>query len=204
MQNGLYRGNFWGFKEVSAAKVDCLSFHGHASFLAKWITNLSPSTVMFDHAEVALHDRYGDGVYWRARKSMRFSRALRNIADDFRAKYLNSSDIDDNTVLPEDWTLHKLHRKLVYTEINSYIIFFLSRALGGPYISVHLRRRDFLHARSAQIPSLPNAVNQIKKELDKLDLNTLFVSTDAPGHGTIFSSNFYNFIIKFFSRNRRT
>lgn len=60
------------------------------------------------HAEVALHDHYGDRLYWNARRSMRFNKDLKQIADDFRTKYLNSSDEKDMTQLPDDWRDEKV------------------------------------------------------------------------------------------------
>lgn len=40
----------------------------------------------------------------QTRRSMVFAKHLRVIGDDFRAKYLNSTDISDSTVYSEDWT----------------------------------------------------------------------------------------------------
>jgi GDP-fucose protein O-fucosyltransferase len=52
--------------------------------------------------------------------------------------------------------------------------------LGGPYIAVHFRRRDYLYARGDKIPSLQWAAEQIRKKLDEFKLKTVFVATDAP------------------------
>lgn len=52
-------------------------------------------------------------------------------------------------------------------------------AFGGPYIGVHLRRRDFLYARPDNIPSIKYAAKTIKALLKKLKLDTVFLSTDA-------------------------
>lgn len=65
-------------------------------------------SVMFDHMEIPLHDSYGSKDYWRARRSMRYNSELYDIASDFRAKYLNSTDKDDNTERPYDWIKEKV------------------------------------------------------------------------------------------------
>jgi len=51
-------------------------------------------------------------------------------------------------------------------------------------VGVHLRRRDFLNAHGKSVPSLDKAINQIYKFLDKLNLKTVFLATDAPQKGT--------------------
>jgi peptide-O-fucosyltransferase len=52
--------------------------------------------------------------------------------------------------------------------------------LGGPYIAVHFRRRDYLYARGDKIPSLKWAAEQLKKRLEEFKLKSVFVATDAP------------------------
>lgn len=61
-------------------------------------------SVMFDHMEIPLHYSYGSKDYWKARRSMRYNTELYQIANKFRKTYLKSSDVDDNTELPHDWT----------------------------------------------------------------------------------------------------
>jgi hypothetical protein len=63
---------------------------------------------MFDHAEVALHDMFGDTLYWKARRSMRFASVLVKLAASFRMEYLNSTDETDGTIRPDDWTEEKV------------------------------------------------------------------------------------------------
>jgi len=41
LKNGKYRGWFWGYPNITAAEVRCLSFHGHASHLQGVLQNLS-------------------------------------------------------------------------------------------------------------------------------------------------------------------
>lgn len=85
----------------------------------------------------------------------------------FRSDFLNSTDIHDRTVLIDDWTKMKRHH---------------GQALGGPYLSVHLRRRDYVRARPKQVPSLTHAARQICHHLSRLNLSVVFVSTDADDH----------------------
>lgn len=63
---------------------------------------------MVERAEVALHDSFGNDLYWKARRSMRFNKELRKIANDFRIMKLDSNDEDDNTTLPPDWREEKV------------------------------------------------------------------------------------------------
>ena len=56
-------------------------------------------------------------------------------------------------------------------------------ATGGPYLAVHLRRTDFLYAHPDGVPSLDNAIKQIKEILDKQKLDKVFLATDADKEG---------------------
>lgn len=58
-------------------------------------------------------------------------------------------------------------------------------AVGGPYIGVHLRRKDYLRAHPDHVPSLKNAAKQIKKKLKEFKLSTVYIGTDAPKKGKI-------------------
>ena len=64
----------------------------------------------------------------------------------------------------------------------------LGIALGGPYVAVHLRRRDFLYGHSGHVPSIEGAAHQLKRLLIRKNLTTLFVATDAPNEGEIRST----------------
>lgn len=55
--------------------------------------------------------------------------------------------------------------------------------MGGPYIAVHLRRKDFLSSHSEDVPSLQGAATQIHKALDTYGVHKVFVATDAPQNG---------------------
>ncbi|XP_015179806.1 PREDICTED: GDP-fucose protein O-fucosyltransferase 2 [Polistes dominula] len=158
-----YIGYFWNFSNVTSKQVKCILFHGTTSNLK---VNLNPSlyrSVMFDHMEIPLHDSYGSKDYWKARRSMRYNSELYHIASDFRAKYLNSTDKNDNTERPLDWTKEKKKRN----------------AIGGPYLSVHLRRRDFLVGRTKSVPTIKGAAFQLANKMKEYGLELLFVATDA-------------------------
>jgi len=63
---------------------------------------------MFDRMEIALHDEYGSKEYWRARRSMRYNSELYDIAENYRKTFLNSTNVNDNTERPADWTKEKV------------------------------------------------------------------------------------------------
>ena len=54
---------------------------------------------------------------------------------------------------------------------------------GGPFLAVHMRRRDYLHARPGMIPSLEGAAHQINKLKSELGLDQVFLATDASKEG---------------------
>lgn len=162
--NDIYALRILGYNNVTAHNVDCISFHGQSNLLKEIVMHYRARSLLFHHAEVALHNNFGDAVYWQCRRSMRFAKYLVDIASEFRRINLNSSDIADKTELPLDWRLESSGRK----------------AVGGPYLAVHLRRRDFLWGRPKDTPSLYNAAQQIREKLADLYLDTVFVATDAP------------------------
>ena len=81
---------------------------------------------------------------------------------------------------------------LVYRYGEYFTEFYLifqkqhGEAKGGPYLAVHLRRRDFLRGHSADTPTIEEAANQIENVLVKLKLTTVFVATDAPKEGNVY------------------
>ncbi|XP_039280948.1 GDP-fucose protein O-fucosyltransferase 2-like [Nilaparvata lugens] len=159
-----YEVNLWGYKNITAKNVHCISFQGEASLIAELLDFYRPRIAVIDHAEVALHHNFGGPTYWKCRRSMRFNKQLVKLATDFRNEFLNSNDITDKTSRPDDWKQEKEQRD----------------AIGGPYLAVHLRRKDFLVGRRDKVPTLEEAAKQIKKLLEKLNLNTVFVATDSP------------------------
>ncbi|XP_019818773.2 GDP-fucose protein O-fucosyltransferase 2 isoform X1 [Bos indicus] len=106
-----YRGWFWGYEETRGLNVSCLSVQGSASIIAPvLLRNTSARSVMLDRAENLLHDHYGGKEYWDTRRSMVFARHLRAVGDEFRSRYLNSTDVADGIPFEEDWTQMKSWR----------------------------------------------------------------------------------------------
>uniref|UniRef100_A0A8C6TGR6 GDP-fucose protein O-fucosyltransferase 2 n=1 Tax=Neogobius melanostomus TaxID=47308 RepID=A0A8C6TGR6_9GOBI len=95
---------------------------------------------------------------------MVFAKHLRLIGDDFRRKHLNSTDELDHTIYSEDWTRMKAK---------------LGSAKGGPYLAVHLRRKDFIWGHREDVPSLKGAVKKMHSLMKKHKLDKVFIATDA-------------------------
>ncbi|XP_025768818.1 GDP-fucose protein O-fucosyltransferase 2-like [Puma concolor] len=125
-------------------------------------------SVMLDRAENLLHDHYGGKEYWDTRRSMVFAKHLRAVGDEFRSKYLNSTDEADRIPFEEDWTKMKVK---------------LGSSLGGPYLAVHLRRKDFIWGHREDVPSLDGAVKKIRSLMKTHQLDKVFVATDAVRKG---------------------
>ncbi|UYV74450.1 POFUT2 [Cordylochernes scorpioides] len=159
-----FYGHFWGYTDMSASSLTCLSVLGSSTSMASFLQTLPEQATLLDRAETLLHPSYGDAEFWAVRRSMRLSPAIVAVGDDFRREHLNSTDVGDETLMEDDWvTARSFHP-----------------ALGGPYLAVHLRRQDFVSSRAAQVPSLAAAATQIDALLSKLGLNLVFIATDAP------------------------
>ncbi|XP_045441256.1 GDP-fucose protein O-fucosyltransferase 2 isoform X1 [Pipistrellus kuhlii] len=164
-QHEYFRGWFWGYEETRGLKVSCLSVQGSASIIAPvLLRNTTARSVMLDRAENLLHNHYGGKEYWDTRRSMVFAKHLRAVGDDFRIKYLNSSNKADRIPDEEDWTKMKVQ---------------LGSSLGGPYLAVHLRRKDFTWGHREDVPSLERAVRKIRSLMRIHGLDRVFVATDA-------------------------
>ncbi|KHJ49415.1 hypothetical protein D918_00541 [Trichuris suis] len=133
-------------------------------FLQGILMSLPLSSVMIDRAEVMLHDNFGGKDYWDCRKSMRYSAELRAVADEYRAKELNSDDVSDGTSMDDDWTKMKVRP---------------GQAKGGPYMAVHLRRRDFVTHRRNNTPTIQSAIGQIAAKAKENSLDVVFIATDG-------------------------
>ncbi|ELT94489.1 hypothetical protein CAPTEDRAFT_128307, partial [Capitella teleta] len=165
--DGLWRWWFWGYKDAYAIDFKCMSVQAQYTFLKPYLLhNTTARSVLLLRAEHLIHGSYSEWspVWWTARRSMVFSQKLRDVADQFREAELNSDDVKDNTVL-EDWPeMKRIH----------------GDAIGGPYMAVHLRRKDFLSSHTKDVPSLAGAAKQIREKLKEFDLNAVYVATDAP------------------------
>ena len=54
---------------------------------------------------------------------------------------------------------------------------------GGPFIAVHLRRRDYLVAHGDVVPSLEGVARQVNRLRSLLNIRHVFLATDAPRSG---------------------
>lgn len=70
--------------------------------------------IMFLNAEIFLHDHWGNNEYWKARRSMRFSKNLIKIANRFRLTKFNSTNDRDQVQRPDNW-------------LNEKVIFFFNK-----------------------------------------------------------------------------
>lgn len=168
-QERKYRGWFFGYPSTHATGFKCVSVQGFSSILVDPLNggNTTSRSIMLDRAENVLHKNYGQFEYWNARRSLVFSKELRAVAANFRADFLDSTDEKDETDI---WTRHWDN---VVRDVRK------PDALGGPYIAVHLRRKDFLYARKAELPSLKGAANEIKKRMKEFDVTKVFIATDG-------------------------
>ncbi|XP_050429338.1 GDP-fucose protein O-fucosyltransferase 2 isoform X2 [Adelges cooleyi] len=82
---------FWSSENLTAITSICVSFQGPSTLLVKIINDFQPRTIMFNHAEVTLHEYYGGQEYWLIRKSMQFSKNLINIAKQFKENHLKDN-----------------------------------------------------------------------------------------------------------------
>ncbi|BFG00228.1 GDP-fucose protein O-fucosyltransferase 2 [Drosophila madeirensis] len=114
-------------------------------------------------AETVLHDHWGDEHFWKARRSMRFSKYLSQVASDFLRYAFDTTDSSAGVQRPAMWEMERPKRD----------------ALGGDFICAHLRRGDFVRSREATTPTLKSAAQQIKQLLRAFNASTVFLSTDA-------------------------
>ncbi|XP_014245555.1 GDP-fucose protein O-fucosyltransferase 2 [Cimex lectularius] len=160
---GVSVGTLWGYKNLKAKEVKCISFQGGASLLKEILAVSKSRYSVFQRSEIMLHDNFGDKTYWQCRMSMKFARPLVDEAAAFMKLNFQMDDLFDVV------KLRNHGRNQDRTKINA-----------GSYLCVHLRRRDFLHGRSAEVPSLEYAAEQIQDKLQEQNLTVVFVSTDAP------------------------
>jgi len=131
--------------------------------------------------ESLMHKEYGRFHFWAARRSMRFSKELRDFAAQYRyysyhmshmydsykyrQTHFDSNDEKDGTdIWNQNWDEVKRD---------------LGSAKGGEYLAVHLRRKDFLYARKSEIPTMKDAIEQIKKYMKIANVNKVFIATDG-------------------------
>lgn len=59
----------------------------------------------------------------------------------------------------------------------------MGTALGGSYLGVHLRRKDFIWGHREDVPTLHGAVKKIHSLMEIYKLKKVFVATDAIEEG---------------------
>lgn len=159
-------------KLLSKALLDCTS-----DYLFLFSKSQKHFTIFIDHAEIVLHDHWGNKDFWQARRSMRFNQDLVDVANQYRELRFQSNDHVDRVQRPDNWQLEKPYRK----------------AIGGNYICAHLRRADFLYGRERTIPTLRSAANQIKQKLREHSVDNVFISSDCSKKGEHKFRLFLNF-----------
>ncbi|KAH8331874.1 hypothetical protein KR067_000209 [Drosophila pandora] len=161
--------------ELRVERFHCVRFQGSAGLLGKLLRQAIAEdtsgpddaddmrTYAVLSAETVLHDHWGDEHFWRARRSMRFSSPLSNVAAEFRKQTLATKDDATGVQRPAMWELERPKRN----------------ARGGDYLCAHLRRGDFVRAREGTTPTLKSAAQQAKQLMRGFNLTTVFVATDA-------------------------
>jgi hypothetical protein len=66
LKNGQYTGRYWGYPNITAAEVHCLSFHGHASYLKGVLQNIKARWVFL---QLRVSFRTSNNTTWYARSS---------------------------------------------------------------------------------------------------------------------------------------
>ncbi|KAE9556562.1 hypothetical protein FO519_000256 [Halicephalobus sp. NKZ332] len=152
-----WKGFFYTYQDVRAKNLTCLSLQGESKTFTRAVLDLFDNwnSIFVDRAETILHDRFGSKSYWETRRSMRYAKNLVKIADDFIRKNLDANNASFNLYYPEDWRDEKEGLRV---------------AIGGRYISVHLRRGDFLRSHSENVPSIPDAVEELLKVSKRLSI----------------------------------
>lgn len=178
LKEGIYYRAYSSYENMTSKSLQCVYFQGPASFIKNMLKeNHNSKRILIDHAEIVVHDGFGDQLYWKCRRSMRFAKNLVKIANTFRTKYLGCDDIKDNTERPSNWENEKNDRK----------------AVGGPFVCAHLRRGDFVYSRGNQLPSLRFAAKQLMELLTALKLKTVYLATDgSPEDVEILKTNLNN------------
>ncbi|KAH8419889.1 hypothetical protein KR009_003496 [Drosophila setifemur] len=174
-EGSLSGGSLLQQEQLRVGRFHCVRFQGSAGLLEQLLRvaiaedTSGPEdrddmrTFALLSAETVLHDHWGDEHFWRARRSMRFSRSLSQVASDFRQQALGTTDSSAGVQRPAMWELERPKRN----------------ARGGDFLCAHLRRGDFVRSRESTTPTLKAAAQQAKQLLRAFNLSTVFVASDA-------------------------
>lgn len=168
--------HLYGYQNVTIQRENIVNYQGSAMMLHKLLQQIRPAAGRFDNdgiysvvirnAEIVLHDHWGNEEFWTARRSMRFGERLVRIANDYRQLRFDSNDTVDLVQRPGDWLDERPYRA----------------ARGGDYLCAHIRRADFVYGREQTTPSLRSVATQIKRRLNELHLDKVFISSDCSKH----------------------
>lgn len=175
--------NIFTYKNLTAEVHHEVLYQGSVKMLHKLIDQLKPKfyqphfSIIINHAEIVLHDVWGNREFWTARRSMRFNKDLTAIADQYRLANFDSTNENDGTQRPPNWQNEQPRRT----------------AVGGDYMCAHIRRSDFILGREKTTPTLRSVVNQIKVRLKELNMNQVFISSDCSRSGLFIFKSFVKY-----------
>ncbi|KAL5508900.1 hypothetical protein EMCRGX_G004162 [Ephydatia muelleri] len=146
----------WGHSEVRVRRVHCMAAQGRTDVMKPHLLN-RPNVSCDHHAPEPSSHRLWE---WRS--------------------VLGCSQKHDLCPTPEG----------CWKSLHDVIIWLRSRAGragrevptsgGGPFIAVHLRRRDYLVAHGDVVPSLEGVARQVNRLRSLLNIRHVFLATDAP------------------------
>lgn len=165
--------HLYGYQNVTIERENIVNYQGSAMMLHKLMQQIRPDrfeddvySVAIRNAEIVLHDHWGNEEFWTARRSMRFSERLVRIASEYRQLRFDSNDTVDMVQRPTSWLDERPYRT----------------ARGGAYVCAHIRRADFVYGREQTTPSLRSVATQIKRRLNDLHLDKVFIASDCSKH----------------------
>lgn len=163
----------YGYHNITIERENIVNYQGSAMMLHKLFEQIRPKhldtnfySIVLRNAEIVLHDHWGNDEFWMARRSMRFSKHLIDIANNYRQLQFQSNDAIDLVQRPSNWLDERPYRG----------------ARGGNYLCAHIRRADFVYGREQTTPSLRSVAIQIKLKLNELQLDKVFISSDCSRH----------------------
>ncbi|GMT20193.1 hypothetical protein PFISCL1PPCAC_11490, partial [Pristionchus fissidentatus] len=160
-EDGLWKGWFYGAEGVRAREMECVSFQGDSTTFAQMMATYEFKSIFIDRAETMLHAEYGGTDYWRARRSMRYSKMLEERAERFISDEM--SEEIDAPPLTERWEDEKASRS----------------SKGGAFVCAHWRRRDFVTSYGSTLPSIEGAAKQMATLAGEFNVGKVFLATDA-------------------------
>jgi peptide-O-fucosyltransferase len=159
VSGGRWKGRMFGVEGLSIKIHRCISAMGHISLILPYLRQLKGNSMLVENFEILLHERYGDTHYWQSRYSMVYAKHLREAGNRFMSETLDYR--------PNEGGVGRQPAK----------------DGGGKYISIHLRRQDYLYAHKDVVPSLEGAASQLNTLKKELGLETVFLASDSSVDG---------------------